>query len=196
VGRADVAVGHSGGPEVGRAAAGVLNAPAHVRLPVLDIERWNFLEVRDRHSRELVTVIELLSPSNKRSGSNRDQYLARREGLLGSRAHLVEIDLLRGGRPMPSEDRPDCSYSVLVSRVQERPRAAFWPITLRDRLPRIPIPLHPSDGEVPLDLQEILDRVHDASGYEDYIYDGGPEPPLTPEEAAWASPFVRRAQVG
>lgn len=157
------------------------------------IERPVFVEIRDRQSRELITVIELLSPSNKRPGSDREQYLAKREELLNSRAHLVEIDLLRGGRPMPLDERPECVYSVLVSRMEERPRAGFWPLFLLDRLPVIPIPLRHPDGDVPLDLQETLDRVYDASGYEDYLYSGSPAPSLTPEEKAWAEPFVPRA---
>jgi hypothetical protein len=192
LGRADVAVSTSPAHATERPAVGVLEAPALVRLPAQDVERLAFLEIRDRRSRDLVTVIELLSPSNKRTGSDREQYLAKRESLLGSRAHLVEIDLLRGGRPMPLDDRPECSYSVLVSRVEEWPRAGLWPLSLRDRLPVIPIPLRRLDGDVRLDLQEVVDRVYDASGYEDYIYENSPEPPLTAEDAAWARQFVPR----
>jgi hypothetical protein len=193
IGRADVAVGHSPGHEPGR-SAGVLEAPTQVRLPSHDVERVSFLEVRDRHNRELIAVVELLSPSNKRSGPDRDQYLAKRAGLLNSRAHLVELDLLRGGRQMPLEERPACAYSVLVSRSEDRPYAGFWALALADRLPVIPIPLRQPDGDVPLDLQAVLDRVYDASGYEDYIYQGSPEPALSAEEAEWAGQFVPRAR--
>ena len=114
-----------------------------MRLPVHDVEQLAFVEIRDRRSRELVTVIEVLSPFNKRPGSSRDQYLAKRQELLDSTANLVEIDLLRAGNPMPLEERPENSlaYSVLVSRVDHRPKAGFWPIGLRDRLPIIPVPL-------------------------------------------------------
>jgi hypothetical protein len=38
----------------------------------------------------------LLSPSNKRSGPDREAYLAKRRRLFASGAHLVERDLLRG----------------------------------------------------------------------------------------------------
>ncbi|HEU5116326.1 MAG TPA: DUF4058 family protein [Isosphaeraceae bacterium] len=192
VGRADVSVGLSPAQSAGRPAANLLEAPNQVHLPAHDIERLAFVEIRDRHGRELVTVIELLSPSNKRPGSDREQYLAKRQTLLDSRVHLVEIDLLRGGRPMPLDDRPDCSYSVLVSRVEERPQAGFWPVALQARLPLIPIPLRPSHGDVPLDLQEILNRIYDASSYADYIYEGSPDPPLTPAEADWARTLVPR----
>ena len=153
----------------------------------------NFVEIRDRRRRELVTVIELLSPSNKRPGPDREQYLGKRGQLLSSSAHIVEIDLLRGGPPMPSADRPDCSYSVLVSRVEPRPLAEFWPIGLRDRLPVIPVPVRPPDPDARLDLQEILHRIYDVAGYELYIYDGHPDPPLDPDEAAWTQTFVPHA---
>ena len=190
LGRADLSVGTSASHGAVRPGTGILEAPLQVELPSQDIERLAFLEIRDRRSRELITVIELLSPSNKRAGADREQYLSKREALLGSRAHLVELDLLRGGRPMPVAERPDCDYSVLVSRVDERPRAGFWPIRLRDRLPEIPIPLRPPDGDARLDLQEIIDRIYDASGYEDYLYEGSPDPLLTPDDDVWARQFV------
>jgi hypothetical protein len=141
-----------------------------------------------------VTVIEVLSPSNKKSGSSRDQYLAKRQELIDSRANLVEIDLLRGGNSMPLDNRPDraFAYSVLVSRVDDRPKAGFWPIGLRDPLPIIPIPLRAPSGDAQLDLQELLDHVYDVSGYEDYIYSGFPDPPLLAKDQAWADSLIPR----
>ncbi len=190
LGRADLSIGRSPTPGEVLTEVGLLEAPAHVRLPALDVERLAFVEIRDRRSRELVTVVELLSPSNKRPGPDREQYLAKREQILGSSAHFVEIDLLRGGRPMPLADHPDCDYSVLVSRVEDRPDAGFWPIRLRDRLPVIPVPLRAHDANAQLDLQAILHRQYDAAGYEDYIYEGAPDPPLSPEDAAWAQTLL------
>src|SRR4051794_21813790 len=134
-GRVDLSVARPATPVEPRPAVGLLEPPVQVGLPILDVERLAFVEIRDRRNRDLVTVVELLSQSNKRPGSDREQYLAKRDQLLGSAAHLVEVDLLRGGKPMPLADRPDCEYSVLVSRVEDRPRAGFWPARLRDRLP-------------------------------------------------------------
>jgi hypothetical protein len=165
---------------------GTQSPPAHVQVPAVDIERLAFIEIRDREHRELITVIELLSPSNKRPGPDRDLYLSKRRQILASPTHFVEVDLLRGGPPMPAEDRPACDYAVMVSRADERPRAGFWPIGLRDRLPVIPVPLGAPDPDARLDLQEILDHIYDAGGYAYYIYDGDPEPPLRPDDAAWA----------
>ena len=79
-------------------------------------ERHRFLEVRICETGELVTVIEMLSPSNKAPGRFRDQYLTRRLGLLTSNVHFVEIDFLRGGPKMWKDKVPGDDYSVLVSR--------------------------------------------------------------------------------
>lgn len=172
-------------------AAAVLEPPTRLRVPPIDVIRESYLEVIDRRSREVVTVVELLSPANKRSsGVDRAQYLAKRATVLSSRTNFVEIDLLRGGEPPPVEDRPDCRYSVLVGRAEERPDVGFWPLALADRLPVIPIPLHPPHPDARLDLQELLNRVYDEAAYEFDVYDGPPQLPLSADEAAWASRYV------
>jgi hypothetical protein len=188
--RADLVLIPTRWPTSPEPAVGLLEAPMRIRFPEVDIGRETFVEIRDRHSLELVTVIELLSPSNKRPGPDRDQYVAKRRQIPTSPAHLVEIDLLRGGEPMPSLDRPDCRYSTLISRAVERPLAGFWPIDLRDRLPAIPIPVRPIHPPATLDLQELLQRVYDEAGYEFYIDQGAPRPPLTADDATWSLQFV------
>jgi Protein of unknown function (DUF4058) len=186
IGRPDFSVSRGWhGEEVERATA-ILDAPAYLTLPELDIERESFLEIRDRQNRELIAVVELLSPTNKRPGDHRGQYLTKRNDLLRSPAHLVEIDLLRGGPSMPPVDRPNGPYSVLVSRAASRPRVGFWPFGLRDPLPTVPVPLKDADGEARLDLRAILDRVYDESGYAYFLYDHEPDPPLTGDDAEWA----------
>jgi hypothetical protein len=190
LGTADLSLARPGGGEMARIGAGLPEAPAEVWLPEQDVDEVPYLEVRDRLGRELVTVIELLSPSNKRAGEDREQYLAKRRELLRSATHLVEIDLLRGWTHMPQEGRPECDYSVMVSRAEQRRPAGFWPIMLRDRLPLIPIPLRPPDDAVAVDLQEVLHRAYDGPGYEHFIYSGNPEPSLAPEDATWARQFV------
>ena len=135
-------------------------------------------------------MIELLSPSNKRGGDDRELYLAKRRELLRGSAHLVEIDLLRGWAPMPQTGRPACDYSVMVSLAERRPTADFWPVKLRERLPVVPIPLRAPDAAAQVDLQEALQRAYDGPGYEHFIYRGEPEPPLSAEDAAWAGQLI------
>jgi hypothetical protein len=150
----------------------------------------SYLKILDREGRDLVAVVELLSPTNKRADDHRAQYLSKRSDVLQGPAHLVEIDLLRGGAPMPADNRPACTFSVLVSRADQRPKADFWPFGLRDPLPTIPVPLRLGDPDARLDLRAVLDRIYDESGYEDFLYLREPDPPLADQDAAWARTFL------
>jgi hypothetical protein len=174
-----------------------LQAPTTVWIPPgAVVEHHSYLEIRDRSNRGVVTVLELLSPSNKRPGADREQYLSKRRRLLRSPTHLVEIDLLRGGPRLPVEGLAPCDYYALVSRAEQRPSAGLWPIRLRDPLPTIPVPLRSGDADASIDLQAALHRIYDAAGYEDYIYTGAPEPPLPAEDAAWAGQLVPHPPTG
>ena len=174
----------------GTATGALLEAPSEVALPEIDTKSEAYLEIRDRENRELITVIELLSPTNKYTGPDREQYLAKTRSLQRSRTHFVEIDLLRGGPRMPWRKMSSCDYCAVVFRSERRPRAGFWPIGLRDRLPEIPIPLRTGDSDARLDLQQVLHRIYDAAGYAYHIYAGPPEPSLSHEDMAWAQQFV------
>jgi hypothetical protein len=168
----------------------------HERLPAVDAEGQSFLEIRDRDSHELVTVVELLSPTNKYAGPDREQYLVKARQLQRSYVHFVEVDLLRGGPRMPWLDMPECDYCVVVSRVERRPIAGFWPIHLREGLPEIPIPLRHGDADARVDLQQVLHRIYDAAGYAYHIYSSPPEPKLSTADADWAAPLLPIAANG
>jgi hypothetical protein len=189
VGRADVSVHYPTPRPVESQAGGtaVASAPTTVGLPPrIDVERIPHLEIRDRQSRAVVSIIELLSPSNKYSGADRDQYLEKQARILGTMTNLVEIDLLRGGPRMPWEEMPPCDYYVVISRGEERSRADFWPIRMRDALPDIPIPLRENEAAPLLELQKVLHEIYDSADYAIEIYRREPEPQLAPEDAAWA----------
>ena len=173
-------------------AAKMVAPPYGQVLPATDQLREAFVKILDRETRELVTVIELLSPTNKNAGPDRMQYLTKRNRLLSSSVHFVEIDLLRAGPRMPVEDLPRCDYCIMVSRSEERPRVELWPVGLRERLPEIPIPLRFGDPDARLDLQNLLNDQYEAAGYEDYIYDNPLQPPLSPEDTAGAEQKVLR----
>jgi hypothetical protein len=165
-------------------------APVQLRLPAVEVERHSSLEIRDRRNRRVITVIELLSPSNKAPGPDRDDYLAKRRQVLAAPTHFVEIDLRRGGTRPNLPELPACDYYGLVSRAEERPAVGFWPLALRDPLPAIPVPLAAPDPDVHLDLRLVLDRAYDAADYGKYIYQEAPEPPLSPDDEAWARQFL------
>jgi hypothetical protein len=167
-----------------------LHRPLAVADTIKRKHRW--LTIRDTQSREVVTVLEVLSPSNKR-GEDRGQYLRKRRHLLRSAAHFVEIDLLRGGERMPLDDAPDSDYRLLVSRQPDRPEVQVWPVGLRDVLPVIPVPLRTGEPDVTLDLKPILDAVYDGGVYHNRVYASPPDPPLAPADADWARQFVPAA---
>jgi hypothetical protein len=174
------------------AAPTIAPVTARVRLGAITRKhRW--LTVRDSHDRRVVAVIELLSPSNKSPGDDRAQYLRQRRRILRSAAHLVEIDLLRGGQRMPVDDAPPSDYRVMVSRRPQRPEVQVWPVGVRQPLPTVPIPLRTGEPELALDLKPLIDAVHDGGTYRYQLYAGVPSPPLSPDDAAWAADIARAA---
>jgi hypothetical protein len=194
-GRADVAVieGELEREESIASATATVAAPVEVLQATLEYDRLSYLEVRDRDSQEVVTVIELLSPANK-CGRDRDAFLSKRDRLLMGDVHYVEIDLLRGGPKLTWLKMPPCDYYVAVSRAYNRPRADFWPIKVRDPLPEIPIPLRQGDADARLDLQPILHRIYDAAGYGYYVYRQPCVPPLDELHQKWAEELVASIQ--
>src|SRR5665213_2011032 len=187
VGRSDVSIVRNWENRRELAPSSGASAPACAILPGLavDEERLSFIEVRDRASFEIITVVELLSPSNKTS--DRQQYIAKRGHYLQSGVRLVEIDLLRGGPRMPIAEMPECDYYVLIARPEELPRVGIWPIQLRERLPKIQVPVREPERKISLDLQELLGRVYDAARYKNYVYGRPVHPPLREDDAQWAA---------
>jgi hypothetical protein len=195
LGRPDVSVLHSGSSTATAPISHAVAAPAFGHItPEVDALHESYLEIRDRETREVITVIELLSPTNKAPGSDRGQYLGKRKAILASNTHLVEIDLLRGGERMPVGDLPTSDYVVMVSRSNERPRVELWPIMLRDPLPLIPVPLRLGDRDATVDLGQLLHDQFDAAGYEDYVYHSSPHPPLSAPDVAWAEGLIGQAR--
>ncbi len=165
----------------------VATEPKVVTLPMTEPLEIPYLVIRRRDNDETVTVIELLSPTNKSPRDGRPEYLVKRNALLRSRAHLVELDLLRGGERLPTvEPHPAGDYFAFVSRKERRPQAEVYSWTLERPLPRIPIPLADGDPDVWLDLQCVFTTTYDRAGY-DYAlkYDRAVEPPLDEQRLAW-----------
>jgi hypothetical protein len=153
---------------------------AQFREPYLEIRRTN-------PERNLVTRIEILSPSNKRPSTKGWQLYCRdRLRYLGGRANLVEIDLLRCGRRMPLMGAPpDSPYYLLVWRKQVA-GYTVWPATFTEPLPPLPIPLAPPDPDIVLDLQPFVGAIYASSRYgSDIDYDRPLDPPMSAGEAAW-----------
>jgi hypothetical protein len=190
LGRPDTSViDHSTAPEGAALSGSTLTAPALVTLPVVRREGTRYMRIIDQRNRRVVTVIELLSPSNKDPGQDRDDYLGKRNEYLATGTNLVEIDLLRGGARLPlGEPHPGpADYYVLVSRAADFPKAGVWAFSVRDPFPEIPVPLNPEDESVKLDLKGCLDRAYDEGRYHlEVDYTRPPLPPLRGPDADWA----------
>lgn len=151
--------------------------------------RENFIEIYESDPEvRLVTCIEVLSPSNKRPGTEGwDLYLRKRNALLLGAANFVEIDLLRGGQRMPMvEPWPASPYYLLVARKNRAPYCQVWPAHYRRRLPVVPVPLAPPDADGTLDLQPMIDAVAARSRYARRLaYDRPLSLPLAEADSAW-----------
>ncbi len=173
----------------GGIAAPAVELPSFLEVPQLSVE------IRDVAGRRLVTVIEILSPANKH-GDGAREYRDRRTDLLRTQAHLLELDLLRGGaRIALAGEPPPAPYYVYLSRGQRRPFTEIWPVGLRERLPVVPVPLLPPDPDVPLDLGAAVAACFDLVGYERLLPYADPPPPpdLDAEDAAWLAAVLREA---
>ncbi|NEO25641.1 MAG: DUF4058 family protein, partial [Kamptonema sp. SIO4C4] len=158
-------------------------SPISVTLPVPETIRQGYLEVREVATGEVVTVIELLSPINKRPGEGRRSYEQKRLQILGSLTHFIEIDLLRGFASMPIlENDVSSHYRVLVSRSDQRPKGDLYAFNVQQAIPSFPLPLRSPDPEIMIDLQALIHSVYDRAGYDLVIdYSQSPVPPQKTE---------------
>lgn len=193
---------HSSGPETAHEHEEASRRPGvlTVNLPRMVEVREHYLEIRRVDTREVITVIEVLSPTNKRPGKGRQLYEDKRADISTSRTNLIEIDLLRGGTPLPLrangqfvDPATTGDYRVLVTRGHRRHRGDLYVIGVRDPLPSIPIPLRPEDAEPAVDLQAILAGIYDRGGYDLIVdYRDDPVPPLEGDSATWADGLLRQ----
>lgn len=174
-------------------AEAVIDTPIETIDP-LDLTELLSVEIRRTGSNVLVTAIEILSPINKLVGHpGYEEYHRKRRDLLTTTAHVMEIDLLRGGtRPVLGLAEPGASYYVILSRAEQRPYLSIWPIPLRSRLPVVAVPLLAPDPDVPLDLGAIVATVYERGGYDVQIDYRAPlpPPPLEPEDEGWVEQLL------
>lgn len=178
-------------------------APAHtpvaikpqvVELPMVEEVIERYLEIQEVATGDVVTVIEILSHSNKSTRQGREQYERKRLAVLASLTNLVEIDLLRAGEPLPmrvSSNGNLGDYRIVVSRSRTRPRADVYIFGVRDPIPNVPIPLQPGEDEPVLSLNQIVHDLYDRAGYDLAVdYGQPPVPLLSGEDAQWATQLV------
>ncbi|MFQ5859872.1 MAG: DUF4058 family protein [Anaerolineae bacterium] len=172
------------------------SAPLVAELPMPEEVVERYLELRDVVTGEVITVIEILSRTNKLNHDGRRAYEEKRFKVLGSRTHLVEIDLLRPGEPMAMRVQGDGhrgDYRILVSRAYRRPRAEAYVFGLRQPIPAFPVPLRKGEMDVAVDLNTLLHELYDRAGYDlaiDYRLEA--DPPLEGDDAEWADALLRQ----
>lgn len=194
----DVGVWESQPQAPGPMAVAVSPAPFESLIAYEIPFRQHNIEIHDSVTKALVTVIEILSPVNKRVGHKaHTDYLRKRRRLLNSETHLLEIDLLRAGtRPPLAKPVPPAPYYITLSRANRRPRIEVWPIQLYDALPVVPVPLLAPDPDVALDLGGAVASVYERGAYGAEIdYTPSPTPPLTEVEATWLNEWLQKVGV-
>jgi hypothetical protein len=161
----------------GRVVGVVTIEPMTIPLANREVERRErWIEISSLPELELVTVVEVLSPSNK-AGRGRTEYLLKRDALIDRPVSLVEVELLLGGERMPMDgDLPPGDYFAIVARSSQRPNAQVYAWTIRQPLPPIPIPLRMPDADVMLNLGEAFDATYNRGRYGRLVRHGSPLP--------------------
>ena len=159
-----------------------------VRVPVPREIRVTWLRVEALPERDVVTVVEVLSPANKSPGRERQRYVRKREAIFAGGVNLVEIDLLRAGEPMPLESPiPSGDYRVLVFEGWRGPDALLHTFSVQQAIPKFSLPLLPEDESLEVDLGPIIDNMHLSARYGKVAgyHAPPPGPPCEPKVQAW-----------
>jgi hypothetical protein len=201
----DVSVLRTTSPQTLPAAPAAVAAPDSPAIFTIRSEpaREPYLEiVEPAAGNRVVTAIEVLSPDNKAHGEGRRSYLQKRRELWRGGANVIEIDLLRAGRPTVNVTDGQritlqpWHYLIAVSRRQPR-RREVYAVPLQQRLPRLAVPLAPEDRDVTLDLQAAFTRCYDEGPYPELLrYHEPPPGRLTADESAWCATVLRSAGFG
>jgi hypothetical protein len=158
------------------------------------------IEIREVGSgNRVITVIEFLSPTNKTPGKGRKLYSKKQRETQAAGASLVEVDLVRAGKSTFSIAHHDIPanirtpYQAVVRRGWQWSKAEDYPLRLREKLPAFRIPLRPTDRDIALDLQAIVDQCYANGRYSTIDYQLDADPPLEGRDAEWADALLRQA---
>jgi len=175
---------------------GVVAEPELLHVGAVEV-RESYIEIRDaRTAGKVVTVIEVVSKTNKNTKVGRRKYLQKQREVVNSETSLVELDLLRGGRGVtlasgelvPAAKRT--AYHACVRRGAKPDILEYYALALRDTLPAISVPLRPTDSDVALDLQSLVDEAYLNGRYWEIDYDDPPKPKFNAEDAQWAAALI------
>lgn len=179
------------------------NSVAVAEPRIFLVEEAEFTEgsivIREAEGERVITIVEFLSPSNKAGGEGTRVYRQKQTDVLRSDTSLVEIDLVRAGQRVlalrshliPEELRHD--YLACIRRSWQPRQLELYAMLLRQRLPALPIPLRAGEAPVPLDLQALIEQCFENGRYHKLNYRKPCEPPLRPEDGAWADALLKAA---
>ena len=164
-----------------------------VILPMPEEVREGYLEIREIATGRVITVVEVLSPTNKRPGKGREAYEQKRSLVLSSPTHLIEIDLLRDGKPVRIlSEIPPTDYRILVAQRNRRPQAQLYGFSVRQEIPQFLLPLQSGDTEPVVNLQHLFIEVYEQAGFDLAIeYSCESVPPLKEEDRIWANELLK-----
>jgi hypothetical protein len=155
-----------------------------------------YIEIRQRSDGRLVTMVDIVSPTNKTADRGRRVYLDKRDEAKRLHANLVEIDLVLQGQPMLEYSRdglPDWDYAVTVSRARSPERYEIYTATLQKKLPRFRLPLAADDRDHVLDLPIAFTKCYDQGGFSSQIdYALEPSTPLNDEDKKWLDEVLKQ----
>jgi hypothetical protein len=154
----------------------------------------DYIDILHRGTGKRVTLLEIVSPTNKTTDAGRHAYLNTRREARAAGANLVEIDLVLQGRPMLDYSRnglPEWDYAITVTRATQPDRHEIYTSILQKRLPRFRLPLAPDDRDTVLDLQAAFASAYDEGGFAQQI-DRQREPPvpLSEKNRSWMIAFL------
>jgi hypothetical protein len=170
--------------------------PLIIPIPDEQLTETN-IEIVERGTHDrLITVIELLSPTNKLGKAARAAYDLKRHEIRSGGVNLVEIDLTRAGTrqlsawPIPRSHRTTFQACVTRSYGVARPQFEVYAMPLQQPLPAIKVPLRPTDRDVTIDLQPLVEQAYRNGAYDDIDYTRPPVPPLSRTDAVWAAELL------
>ncbi len=183
--------------KVAPAAALTTVVPRKITLPIRDHKGRPYLKIMDARDHRVVTVLELLSPTNKTPGGNHDEYLAKRDEYFSCGVNFIEVNLLRAGQkpPLGELEPAELQYYLLVCRAREFPAAAIWTFTVRDPFPNFPVPLR-ADLQVEMNLRPCMARTYQDGHYDEQVnYGRPPIPPFEGEDARWVREIAHGREI-
>jgi hypothetical protein len=147
---------------IGRETSLQIESLAEPGVLLDDLPKMTAVIIREAQSHQLVTVIEMISPSNKAHDYYIKSYMERREEIfLKQGVNVIEIDLTRSYKRLIDHPIMTTSpYHVAILIPGHGLRVV--PMTLQESFKRIAMPLR--EDIIPIDLHRLYERTYQEMG--------------------------------